>query len=336
MRTNQRTASFAFTFVLVMSGLLMSGCASSSSRNAMQEDANAAAKSRVYMVNLEVFPANEKKAGQKCSVPSEALKPAPARSSGPSKEWKSFVEHANACAQAQDWKNLEVLGYALARADIDSPWGAYFLSLAAEGSGDRARALWMIDLAQKKAGGKSGLFVYQKGRILFALGEVAESMKALERAVQLDTSLTEGHVFLARIYHRDLELDRAARSYQAVLTNHSNHQLALIGLAEVKLAQGVGDEAAALYARVVANEPSGLSSWLRLAYIQETIQKNAQTALGTYRNIKTSMDRGQIKERPQFDIVARIKTLEEAVSPRVPAAQAASAKDKASPEKSVK
>jgi len=303
--------------------VLVAACASGPQKKTETVDAEAEKRSQIYMANLEVEPLGETGSGT-CAVPSWALKPAPARGSGPSKEWPRLVAHANACVKAKIWRNVEILGYALGRADIDSPWGAYFLSLAAEASGDRARALWMIDLAQKKAGGRSGLFMYQKGRILFELGETAQAMELVGRAVQLEKRLTEGHLFLARIYHRDLELERAAKHYQAVLGADGKNFVALAGLAEVKLAQGAGDEAAALYAKLVAAQPSGLQNWLRLAYIQETVQKNPAEALNTYRNLKSSIEKGQIKDRPEFDLAARIKALEESTAPRVPAAKAAS------------
>lgn len=319
---------------LILSGLL-SACATGPSKLGEHEDAEAAAKSQVYMTNLEIEPLAEKSSAS-CTIPQWALKPAPARASGPSKEWPQLVAHANACAKARNWRNLEILGYALARADVDSPWGAYFLSLAAEANGDRSRALWMIDLAQKKAGGRSGLFMYQKGRIMFELGDTAQAMKLIERAIELDKRLIDGHMFLARIYHRDSELGRAATHYQAVLAAEPKNHVALAGLAEVKLAQGAGDEAADLYAKVVAAQPSGLQAWLRLAYIQETVQKNPVHALNTYRHIKSSIEKGQIKGRPEFDLAARIKALEESTQPRVPAAKAASAESEAKKEKKVK
>lgn len=329
--SNQWTSRLS---VFLVSGLL-GACATGPSKHVEKEDAEAAARSQKYMTNLEVEPLVEN-SSVTCTVPAWALKPAPARSSGASKEWPQLVAHANACAKAKNWRNLEILGYSLARADVDSPWGAYFLSIAADATGDRARALWMIDLAQKKAGGRSGLFMYQKGRILFELGETAQAMKLIERAVELDKKLLDGHLFLARIYHRDTELDRATKHYQAVLAGDSKNHLALVGLAEVKLAQGAGDEAADLYAKVVAAQPTGLQAWLRLAYIQETVQKNPVHALNTYRSIKSSIERGQIKDRPEFDLAARIKALEESTKPRVPAAKAASAQGETKNEKKVK
>lgn len=319
------------------------GCSTSGKKAESLDDkkaaAEAAAKSQVYLSGVDVMKIEGKLADAKpCTVPPEAQKAPPGQGTGQSKDWRKLVGHANTCVKEKNWKTLETLAAAIARIDIDSPWGAYYLSLAAEGAGENQRALWMIDLAQKKAGGTSGLFAYQKGRLFFALGEIPRAMKEVEKAVQIDTRLGEGYLFLAEIYHRDLEYDRAVAAYRAALQNDGKSAKALTGLAEVRLVQGAGVEAADLYAKAVLSQPENLRLWLRLAYIFESVQKNSAQALATYRDLKTSIDRGQIRERTEFDLGAKIKALEDLVKPRVPAqaAVSANAKPEAVAPKSVK
>ena len=238
---------------------------------------------------------------------------------GPSKEWKLLVSYANACVKQKNWKTLEQLANSIARIDINSPWGAYFLSVSAEGSGDLLRALWMAELAQKKAGGRSGLYSYQKGRLLFAMKETTKAMLEMQHAVNLDAHLAEGYYFLGQIHDRDLETDLATKNYQAALDAKPTHYGALVAMAELKIAAGAGPEAAALYSKAIELHPEQLKPWVRLGFIYETLQKNPAQALATYRALKSSLDSGSLHDHPDFDLNAKIKTLETQAQARVPA-----------------
>lgn len=200
------------------------------------KDDTAAKASKAFMESLVLVPSSDAlMTSAACSLPDEAKKPAPGQSAGPSKDWRKLVAHANACAKIKDWRTLETLANAIARMDIDSPWGAYFLSLSAEGGGELGRAMWMAELAQKKVGGTSGLFAYQKGRILFLMNETGKAMKEVERALALDPQLAEGHVFLGDVYRRDMENDRAQQSYMAALKIDPKNERAIAALTEMNL-----------------------------------------------------------------------------------------------------
>lgn len=290
------------------------------------EDAEAAKASRVYLDSVLPLPVSSRLVSDViCAVPAEAQKPAPGEKSGPSKDWKKLIAYANACAKAKSWGTLDTIAQALARADLNSPWGAYFQSLAAEGIGELQRAMWMADLAQKKAGGRAGLFAYQKGRILFAMKETARAMTEVQHAVELDSRLVDGHLFLADVYRRDLEPDRAVASYKEVLKNEGDNYRALTTLAELSLERGANAEAIEYYSKAVHAHPAQLQAWLRLAYIYETVQKNGAQALVTYRDLKMSIDRGSVRERPDFDLNAKIKALEQAIQASRAPAQAKAA-----------
>ena len=310
--------------ISLVAALVLSACATGpAGKNESRGPANASERAQAYLNGVEFATASEKNAGAKtCKFSPEQEKRAPARVGAPSKDWQGVVAIANACVQAKDWKTLEAVAQQISRADVDSPWGAYFLGLAAEGRKDHARAMWMVDLAQKKSAGKSGLFAFQKGRLLLAVGETSRAMVEFESAVKLDPRLTEAQVYLGEIHLRDQEFELAGPYYQAALKNHPKHLKALLGLAEVKFQKGSGDEAADLYARVLEIQPDHLKSWLRLAHAQETMQKNSVQALSTYRGLKTSIDRGGVKDRPTFDLAAKIKALEDATRPRAPAQSA--------------
>jgi tetratricopeptide (TPR) repeat protein len=327
----------AAVFALVAS-VLAAGCATTP-KNAppVKEDAAAAARSQAYMDSLVLIPVTGALSDAKpCVVPSAAEKLGSGQVSGPSKDWQTLVQHANTCVKAKSWATLESLASAIARMDIDSPWGAYFLSVAAEGRNELQRALWMADLAQKKSGGRSGLLAYQKGRIFFKMKETTRAMKEIERAVAMDATLAEGHFFLGEIHQRDLEFDQAAKSYAKAIAIDPKHFDSLVGMAEVMLQQNKGEEAASYYQRAVAVQPSRLQAWLRLAYVYETVQKNTVQALNTYKGMKSSIDSGQLRDRPSFDLSSKIKDLQESLQPRVPAQAQAKAAKPSEDKKSVK
>lgn len=221
------------TLTVSMGGLLV-GCASGP--QVAQDDANAAKASRSFLENLVLVPASEKLSeNATCMIPTEAQKPQPGQAAGPSKDWKKLVAHANACAKDHNWRTLETLANAIARTDIDSPWGAYYLALSAEGTGELGRAMWMIELAQKKAGGRSALFTYQKGRILFLMKDTSKAMAEIEKSVAMDPGLTEGHLFLGDIYRRDQQPDRAQACYLAAMKADPKNERAIAALQEMNV-----------------------------------------------------------------------------------------------------
>lgn len=225
------------------------------------------------------------------------------------KVWRELAMRANGCLADKNWKSLRAVADVLAKSDLQSPWGAYYLSLAAEGSGDLPRAHWMADLAAKKAGGTFGLFELQKGRLMLQSNNPAQAMKHVERAIELDPGLVEGHLFLADMHRRDQEPELAERLYLDALKADAINERALLAMAELK-EQNAPAEAADYYSRLVALHPARLSAWLRLAYIHEVVQKNPSQAVSTYRSLKVSIDRGVVHEHPPFDLTEKIRNLE--------------------------
>jgi len=225
------------TLTVSTCGILV-GCAGGP--QVAQEDANAAKASRSFMEDVVLVPASEKLSeNAPCALPPEAqktdVKPQPGQTTGPSKDWKKLVAHANACVKNRNWRTLETLANAIARTDMDSPWGAYFLALSAEGTGELGRALWMIELAQKKAGGRSALFMYQKGRLFFQMKDTAKAMKEIEKAVALDPGMAEGHLFLGDIHRRDQQAAQAQACYLAAMKADPKNERAIAALQEMNV-----------------------------------------------------------------------------------------------------
>src|SRR5690606_6484211 len=90
----------------------------------------------------------------------------PSKSIEVDKSWKSLMEKANGCINKAQWSMVETIGERISEIEPDAPWGSYYMSVASENLGHIERAMWMIDLALKKAT-NVGVLKYQKGRILW-------------------------------------------------------------------------------------------------------------------------------------------------------------------------
>jgi Tfp pilus assembly protein PilF len=157
--------------------------------------------------------------------------------SGAPTDERELLGRAGACASRKDWNTLEAVSSALAERNPEQPWGVYFLSVAAEERGDHARAMWLIDQAIKKTT-PQGLFHYQRARIWFSLNETHKAISEFERAVATDPRLTEAELFMADIYLRDLDTEKAAKYYDSVLAKDATNSRALAGLAEARTVSG--------------------------------------------------------------------------------------------------
>ncbi len=295
---------------------LMTACATNSPMPT--ENKASVEHSKVYVERVVVVPASSRDSRfGACAVPS-GLKGANT-GKGESKVWKELVGRADTCVNEHNWPVLENLANEMSKADLDNPWPAYFLSVAAEARGDYSRAMWMTELANKKSGGKVALFIYQRGRVWMRMSENSKAMTDLQKSVSMEPTLLEGQLFLAEIFNRDQDLGRAEGYYRAALKVDDKNYAALTGLGEIDLSKDASAEAADLFARATAANPKVLYPWLRLSHIYESLQKNPELALNTYKSMKSKVDAGLIHEKPDFDLNSRIKTIEEDIRARQPA-----------------
>ncbi|MCM2281852.1 MAG: tetratricopeptide repeat protein [Bdellovibrionaceae bacterium] len=228
------------------------------------------------------------------------------------KSWKQMVKHANGCAKAGDWKKLELAAQEISRVEINSPWGAYFHSLVAENTGDLPRALWMMELAMKKAPG-AGIFHFQKGRVLWRLQNYKDAVTEIKLAIQREPQLIDGHAFLAQVFHRDLDVDTAAKHYEKVIAIDPRHRSSLEGLADIRMSQGKFANAVELLTSAVSVSATDLRLRVKLAQAHEAIEGNWEQALASYRVAREIQGRSK-GDRLEIDIADKIKTLEAKVT----------------------
>lgn len=291
-----------YQLTLALASLVLAGCASTGTPTAAtarkSDSAVQQAKVDVYLQGLTATPVAS--AGETCTAVKNA-------------SWKTMVSKASACVRSAQWALVEDYAYELSRTDVDSPWGLYFYSLAAEGKKDYHRALWMIEAAIKKASPKVALFRYQKGRLMWLDKPSEAALKEIEAAVKADPNLIDGYVFLGDARLRSWDLSQAENHFSAAVRLKSNHYEAVRGLADVKRLKGNLRDSIPLLAQAQSLKPTELSTRVYLAAAYEE-EKQHSEALSTYRKLRESMISGLIKEKPDFDVNEKIRSLESMIA----------------------
>ncbi len=233
---------------------------------------------------------------------------------GNNKEWKPIVRAANTCFAAQKWRQADELAGILSKDFYYSPWGPYYYSLLAEQSGEMERALWMIDLAQKKTQSQVALFHFQKGRILLRMGERASGYQWIEQAIKMDPSLSEAVLFLAHSHYQDMNLESAGRYYQAYLSKNKGDAATYLAYAYVLIESSRHALAVETLATGLRHHPKNVELHVKLAQTFETVTNDYEKALTAYQNLERLLRNGKGKHTLEFDLNEKIKNLEANVS----------------------
>jgi Flp pilus assembly protein TadD len=167
----------------------------------------------------------------------------------------------------------------------------------------------MIDLALKKAP-DLGILHFEKGRLLWKDGSFGVAMEELLKAVQLDGSLSEAHVFLGQIYFRDQDYAKATQHFYTVLKSRPSDPIALSGLAESRLQAGDTNGALEAIKRAVSAYPERIEFALREAYIFETVLGDKVQALESYRSALTVISNKRIKGAVAANVERKVSELE--------------------------
>ncbi len=237
-------------------------------------------------------------------------------------KWKKLVEYANGCVTKQQWINLEMIGDRLNQVEPDSPWGSYFLSVASENKGFKERALWMIDLALKKAP-DIGILRYQKGRILWSLEFYKESVFEIKKSVSLDRSIKDAYVFLGQVYLRELNFSEGVRSFESALMMDSRDKESLLGVTSCYIELEKATDALAYATKGISLYPRSLDFRLHEAFIYENMTRQNEIALLKYKEIRSLVVQKKVDGSVSFDLDSKIKNLETTVQ-KTPAKLAAS------------
>ncbi len=226
------------------------------------------------------------------------------------KDWKALLESINNCAQTNQWLSVETTAQELVKTNVNSPWGPYYLSLAAEYNKDLPRSLWMIDLAIKKASSQMAILQYQRGRILWLLDQKDLAYKEIALSASLDKSMFDANLFLAEIAYHELDFKAAGQKFKDVLNVDSKNYAALVDGAECEIRGGDQKLAVDYLEKAISTHPENLQNRLRLAQVYEELERQPELALNTYIALKEAIAKGTVHDRPGMDLNVKIKALE--------------------------
>lgn len=287
--------------------VLVTGCATTGPKTVTQYDPHAAEKARPYLENHFGMDVRSATNAAVCGEPKVAT------------EWRAWVLAADACVQKQNWSQVEKLGTEMSSRHMDSPWGAYFLGLAASQRGENLRAHWLLDLAEKKAGGSIGLVRYEKARLLEKEEGVAVAAKEMKEAIKIDATLVPAILWLAQVHHRDRMNREAEGYYRQALAQKPDVWPALTGLADILIENKNGVEAAEFLTRAIAIKPEVAESRVKLAMVYETMTKEPAKAVQTLRELRVAIEKGRARGKVSLDtsakIDAKIKMIEQTLKP---------------------
>lgn len=227
--------------------------------------------------------------------------------------WKTVAMLANACVKAKDWHRVEQLGEHLSVTAHLTPWGAYYLSLAATARKDYPRAQWMLELALKKAP-TEGLFHYQLGRIFWEMDNTGDALKELKMAADTNNNLTDAHWIMGQMALKRGDYSEAEKELKIALDQKADHYQALLALASVKAKTSRWDECESTLNRAIRANPRSLKARMALAELQELELKRLTSALETYKEIRRLGATRKLDDRPGMNIDDKIKMIEQSLA----------------------
>lgn len=283
------------------------GCATGGGKNGestlAKADPKAAERARPYIVNHYGLDFRSASTGGVCVTPKATA------------EWKTWVLAAGTCVQKSDWPQVEKLGVEMSARHVDSPWGPYFLGVAAAQRGEMLRAHWMFEMAEKKAGVPIGLVHYEKARLIEKTDGPALAAKEMQLAVKADPTLLPGFLWLAQVHHRDGMNADAERYYRAVLALKDDNYSALVGLGDIMVEKQNGAEAVELLSRAIALKSDVVETRSKLAFAYENLTKEPVKALHTLRDLRVAIEKGRVRGKTAYDLGAKIKSIEQSIKP---------------------
>lgn len=228
---------------------------------------------------------------------------------------KNIFEHANNCIRSGTAAQVERIGNFLSQKHYQTPWGPYYLSVAAEIKKEYARGIWMVDLALKRDP-KNAWVSYQKGRLHWLSGEYSTGLQAFRMAIENDSTFVDANIFLGQVYFSNGDYKQALKYFENAKSSQPSSLDAAIGLAEIGIAMGNEKLAIQLYEEVINMAPRKVSYKLRLAQLYESVNKDYSSALSIYKRIRGLSDGSQTATDIPTDLNDRIQRLEARLAER--------------------
>ncbi|MDZ4677547.1 MAG: tetratricopeptide repeat protein [Oligoflexia bacterium] len=285
-------------FALLAVQILMTGC--SSTQTQPQYDARVSEAAYVYKKSIQSITMAEVKSDL-CTKNAGKIKA--------QWNWKQAIEVADSCMKTRQFAMAEEIGNELSTREPAGPWGPYFLASVARERGELERALWMSELAMKRAH-EVGILHYLRAQVLWDKKEYGAAVASFEKSTELDSSIVPAHLFLGQIYYRDQDYTAASKHFYAVLKIIPRHPIALSGLAESQLRENNVQGALDAYSRLADSYSNDGLYLARIGEIYETVLHDIPKALSAYRKLHGLIQSGRITKNSEISLDAKIKELE--------------------------
>lgn len=251
-------------FILSLA-VVMTACASKPATNAKGQTA-------AQPVKEDVKPTYTDKTGAMTVAQVSASVKCPKDGAWNGQDWKKIIPMANACVKAKDWRKVENIGSHLGIHAALTPWGAYYMSLAAGNRKDYPRAIWMMELALKKAP-QEGLFHYQLGRMHWEMEDDVNALKSLKLASEMNPGLTDAHWVMGQIALQRGDIGEAEKLLSKALDNDVRHWGALMAMASLKSKEKNWEQAESYLSRALRVNPKDGKARTALNQVQEQMAK---------------------------------------------------------------
>ena len=223
------------------------------------------------------------------------------------------IKAASACMSHGQWNQVTEFGNRMAVHYSSDPWGAYFLSLAAEHSKDWPRARWMAELAVKKSPNE-GIVLYQLGRVEWAMGEMHIAYETLKKAADENPTLVEANVLAGQLALKTDSNSDALKYFHHALEHDSKHFEALMGMAEAEMRKSNWTSAEEHLRTAIQLHPRDTHARITWAEGFEFVAKDNAAALEIYRTIQ-KLDREHKLDSPlTIDVAAKVQILQASVA----------------------
>lgn len=247
--------------------------------------------------------------------------------------WEKIVPLANACVKSKDWSKVEKMGDVLAKRAYLVPWGAYYLALSAETRKDFPRAVWMLELALKKAPNE-GIFYYEMGRIHWELGNAPLAIKNFKEASDKNATLTEAHWVLGQVALNQRKNSDARMYLKRALESSPKHFPSLMSMAQLEINSKNWAQAEQLLTLAISINSFSTKARLALVKTQEDELKKFDEALSGYKEIKKLAAAKKLDEVPIVNFDEKIQNLQDSIK-RASAAEKLTSRQPSGEEKKV-
>lgn len=216
-----------------------------------------------------------------------------------SKDIKDLSRMISVCVSQKKYQVAQDLAEHLVREYSKAPWGVFYMSLIASEQSNYDKALWLIDNALKKTPEISTLG-YQKGRVLYLMGDMATANTEFLKASQAGLKSPEITLMAGIVSYAQDDCYSVVESLQK-LDKKTIADLELAPVIGECMAQKGEFEKAVKYGEdLVSSYNNPVSLWLELARIQEIYRFDTAKAIQSYESaLKTS------KMPEQKDWIAR-------------------------------